>query len=180
MSSYVPTQPTQSPLVGLSWVVSRKLMKSRPSGAYFAVWRSPVRAAGSSRGSLQVRPGEIRRDVRVGPRLEQRLGFRIRKPFGASRRSRERQELPVFGQQGPLVPASLGHDVIAEAQQERLAASATRPPQNPDARDSEFAISRRGMNQESRHNKHNDPGQSGHKPPRANPVETPEGEGRRG
>jgi hypothetical protein len=31
-------------------------------------------------------------------------------------------------------------------------------------RQSEFAVSRAGLNQESQHNKHNDPGQSGHKP----------------
>ena len=34
----------------------------------------------------------------------------------------------------------------------------------PRARQSEFSISRGGMNQESDHNKHNDKGQSGHKP----------------
>ena len=34
----------------------------------------------------------------------------------------------------------------------------------PPARESEFPVSRRGMNQESDHNKHNDPGQPGHKP----------------
>lgn len=31
-------------------------------------------------------------------------------------------------------------------------------------RQSEFAVSRGGLNQESQHNKHNNPGQSGHKP----------------
>jgi hypothetical protein len=36
--------------------------------------------------------------------------------------------------------------------------------QNPDVRQSEFPVSRGGMNQESDHNKHNDPGQAGHKP----------------
>ena len=33
MSSYVPTHAAQSPLVGLSKVVSRKVTSSRPSGA---------------------------------------------------------------------------------------------------------------------------------------------------
>ena len=37
---------------------------------------------------------------------------------------------------------------------------------NPEARHSEFPVSRGGLNQESDHNKHNDPGQSGHKPPK--------------
>jgi len=36
--------------------------------------------------------------------------------------------------------------------------------ENPTARQSELPISHGGMNQESDHNKHNDPGQSGHKP----------------
>ncbi|TAI63969.1 hypothetical protein CWO89_21455 [Bradyrhizobium sp. Leo170] len=41
-------------------------------------------------------------------------------------------------------------------------AGARHPKQ--DARQSEFPVSRGGLNQESHHNKHNDPGQSGHKP----------------
>ncbi|MEK9284141.1 MULTISPECIES: hypothetical protein [unclassified Bradyrhizobium] len=36
----------------------------------------------------------------------------------------------------------------------------------PEARQSEFPVSRGGLNQESDHNKHNNPGQSGHKPPK--------------
>ena len=39
-----------------------------------------------------------------------------------------------------------------------------KPLRNPEARQSEFPVSQGGMNQESDHNKHNDPGQSGHKP----------------
>ena len=39
------------------------------------------------------------------------------------------------------------------------------------ARQSEFAVSRGGLNQESDHNKHNDPGQSGHKPQRPGPAQ---------
>ena len=35
---------------------------------------------------------------------------------------------------------------------------------HPEARQSEFPVSQRGMNEESDHNKHNDPGQTGHKP----------------
>jgi len=35
---------------------------------------------------------------------------------------------------------------------------------NKGVRKSEFAVSRAGVNQESDHNKHNDPGQAGHKP----------------
>ena len=43
---------------------------------------------------------------------------------------------------------------------------------HPEARQSEFPVSRGGMNQEDRrHNKHNRPGQSGHKPQRHGPAE---------
>ena len=38
-------------------------------------------------------------------------------------------------------------------------------------RDSEFPVSRRGLNQESDHNKHNDPGQEGHKPQQHVPAQ---------
>lgn len=41
----------------------------------------------------------------------------------------------------------------------------------PEARHSEYAVSRGGLNQESDHNKHNDPGQSGHKPPKQMPAQ---------
>ncbi|MGY3619522.1 hypothetical protein [Bradyrhizobium sp. USDA 10063] len=41
-------------------------------------------------------------------------------------------------------------------------AAVRRPKHN--ARQSEFPVSRGGLNQESHHNKHNDPGQRGHKP----------------
>jgi hypothetical protein len=41
----------------------------------------------------------------------------------------------------------------------------------PEARQSEFAVSRGGLNQESDHNKHNNPGQSGHKPPKPSPQQ---------
>jgi hypothetical protein len=42
---------------------------------------------------------------------------------------------------------------------------------HPNARQSEFPVSRHGMNQESDHNKHNDPGQSGHKPQQHTPAQ---------
>jgi hypothetical protein len=40
----------------------------------------------------------------------------------------------------------------------------THAARHPEARQSEFAVSRHGTNQESDHNKHNAAGQSGHKP----------------
>ena len=42
---------------------------------------------------------------------------------------------------------------------------------NPGARQSDFSISTGGLNQESDHNKHNDPGQQGHKPQEHSPAE---------
>jgi len=47
---------------------------------------------------------------------------------------------------------------------EQAAENKTNLQHKPAARESEFSVSWRGMNQESDHNKHNDPGQSGHKP----------------
>jgi hypothetical protein len=43
-------------------------------------------------------------------------------------------------------------------------ANAGQLPRRAGVRQSEMPVSHRGMNQESDHNKHNDPGQSGHKP----------------
>jgi len=40
----------------------------------------------------------------------------------------------------------------------------SRLQRRPAARESEFPVSQRGMNQESNHNKHNDPSQPGHRP----------------
>ena len=52
------------------------------------------------------------------------------------------------------------------------AAAPTHPPHDEDARQSEFTVSRGGMNQESRdHNKHNKGGQEGHKPQKHSPAE---------
>jgi len=42
---------------------------------------------------------------------------------------------------------------------------------NRQARQSEFPVSRGGLNQESDHNKHNHAGQSGHKPPKPTPAQ---------
>ncbi len=49
---------------------------------------------------------------------------------------------------------------------------ATKTPNRPEMRASEFNVSRAGMGQESRqHNKHNNSGQSGHKPQKHSPAE---------
>ena len=66
-------------------------------------------------------------------------------------------------------------DDIADRQELENAGNpsgSTRKPRADSARRSEMPVSRRGMNQESRdHNKHNDPGQSGHKPQKHGPAE---------
>ena len=49
--------------------------------------------------------------------------------------------------------------------------NAGRAVHRPEARSSEFPVSRGGLNQESDHNKHNDPGQGGHKPQKHGPAE---------
>jgi len=52
------------------------------------------------------------------------------------------------------------------------AAGTVQPPNDPDARGSEFSVSRGGMHQESRdHTKHNNSGQTGHKPQKHPPDE---------
>jgi hypothetical protein len=52
------------------------------------------------------------------------------------------------------------------------APAATHGPNDTGARQSEMQVSRGGMNQESRdHNKHNNAGQSGHKPQAHSPAE---------
>jgi hypothetical protein len=51
------------------------------------------------------------------------------------------------------------------------------PKAKAGVRQSEWPVSRGGMNQESDHNKHNDPGQSGHKPQRPEPAQQKQSRG---
>jgi hypothetical protein len=46
----------------------------------------------------------------------------------------------------------------------RAQAGSAKSPKYPEARQSEFSVSRGGLNQESQHNKHNHENQRGHKP----------------
>lgn len=65
-------------------------------------------------------------------------------------------------------------DMVKTTETETVAdpAQAGQAPRDREARQSEFSVSRGGMNQESRdHNKHNDPGQAGHKPQKHGPAE---------
>jgi len=59
----------------------------------------------------------------------------------------------------PDVPGPRQQAVALEQREDN-----SRLQRRPTARESEFPVSQPGMNQESDHNKHNDPGQSGHKP----------------
>jgi hypothetical protein len=83
-----------------------------------------------------------RRTVLQGKKThEQQLRMLERKPDVPDSRQIE-QELPQMAERGP----------------------ARRPREG--ARQSEFAVSRGGVNQESQHNKHNHQSQTGHKPPK--------------
>ena len=63
-------------------------------------------------------------------------------------------------------------DDLPKPTESPVGGSATHAPRDDDARQSEMQVSRGGMNQESRdHNKHNNPGQSGHKPQEHSPAE---------
>ena len=66
-------------------------------------------------------------------------------------------------------------DNVPKARQVEAAAdkmpTASKAIRRRDARASEFAVSYRGMSQESAHNKHNDPGQIGHRPQKRSRTE---------
>ena len=62
-------------------------------------------------------------------------------------------------------------DVPDARQLEEEISDVARLPRHSEARQSEFPVSRGGLNQESDHNKHNDAGQSGHKPPKSTPAQ---------
>jgi hypothetical protein len=66
----------------------------------------------------------------------------------------------------PSVPDARQMDEILGSSDRSLPAL-----KNPKARQSEFPVSQQGMNQESDHNKHNDPGQLGHEPQKHSEAE---------
>ncbi|WP_246175668.1 hypothetical protein [Bradyrhizobium paxllaeri] len=69
------------------------------------------------------------------------------------------QQLRMLERKPDVPDARQVEDDIARTQRDGGANIAKR-----EGRQSEFAVSRGGLNQESQHNKHNHPGQSGHKP----------------
>ena len=70
------------------------------------------------------------------------------------------QQRRMFEKKGDLPDSRQMEAALARAEVDRT----TSRPVNPQARQSEFAVSQHGVNQESHHNKHNDGGQAGHKP----------------
>ena len=84
----------------------------------------------------------------------------------AGNKTRE-QQLRTFENKDDMPDPRRMDDNLARAEAERV----TPRPENPEARQSEFAVSRGGVNQESHHHKTNDPGQSGHKPQKHSPAE---------
>jgi hypothetical protein len=69
------------------------------------------------------------------------------------------QQLRILERKPDVPDARQIGEEIARTQREGSAKAAKRG-----GRQSEFPVSRAGLNQESQHNKHNHPGQSGHKP----------------
>jgi hypothetical protein len=69
------------------------------------------------------------------------------------------QQLRILERKPDVPDARQIEEEIARAQHDGGAKTAKRG-----GRQSEFPVSRAGLNQESRHNKHHDPGQSGHRP----------------
>ncbi|MBR0956766.1 hypothetical protein [Bradyrhizobium japonicum] len=75
-------------------------------------------------------------------------------------RKTHEQQLRIL-ERKPDVPDGRELDQVSGHPQDRTVHRA-----KAEARQSEFPVSRGGLNQESDHNKHNNPGQSGHKPPK--------------
>jgi len=69
------------------------------------------------------------------------------------------QQLRILERKPDVPDGRQTEEEIARTQREGSTKTAKRG-----GRQSEFAVSRGGLNQESQHNKHNHPGQSGHKP----------------
>jgi hypothetical protein len=69
------------------------------------------------------------------------------------------QQLRILERKPDVPDARQVEEDVARLQLDGTARTAKRG-----GRQSEFAVSRGGLNQESQHNKHNNPGQSGHKP----------------
>ena len=68
------------------------------------------------------------------------------------------QQLRIF-ENKPDVPDRRQAEMALERSEDN-----SRLQRRPTVRESEFPVGRSGMNQQSDHNKHNDPGQPGHKP----------------
>jgi hypothetical protein len=98
---------------------------------------------------------EVRNRRRAPPRKDRASGSRTASPQG---RKTNEQQLRML-ERKPDLP-----DARQLEQDNAHAVESAKLPRHEDARQSEFAVSRGGLNQESQHNKHNHPGQTGHKP----------------
>ncbi|MEH2589461.1 hypothetical protein [Bradyrhizobium sp. AZCC 1721] len=96
------------------------------------------------------------RDRRRGPPQNDRDSGPRRMPLQGKKT--HEQQMRIL-ERKPDVPDARQMEEIAQTQHPGGAKIAKR-----EARQSEFPVSRGGLNQESQHNKHNRPGQSGHKP----------------
>ncbi|WP_245310732.1 hypothetical protein [Bradyrhizobium valentinum] len=97
------------------------------------------------------------RDRRRGPPLADRDSG-PRRPQLQGKKTHE-QQLRILERKPDVPDARQVEEDIARTQRDGGAKTVKRG-----GRQSEFAVSRGGLNQESQHNKHNNPGQSGHKP----------------
>ena len=73
------------------------------------------------------------------------------------------------GREKPLMRDHKPHMEQRTEEARSRASGMARGDHVPDRRESEMPVSRGGMNQESRHNKHNEPGQQGHGPQKMKP-----------
>jgi hypothetical protein len=98
------------------------------------------------------------RDRRRGPPLKDRdIGPRKTQLQG---KKTHEQQLRILERRPDVPDARQIQAEIARAQRD----GGAKTPTHSEARQSEFAVSRAGLNQESQHNKHNHQAQSGHKP----------------
>jgi hypothetical protein len=96
----------------------------------------------------------------VNDRRERPRSERESRPRAALQgRKTHEQQLRILERKPDVPDARQSDDDLARAQ-----AGSARSPRHQEARQSEFPVSRGGLNQESQHNKHNHQEQAGHKP----------------
>ena len=99
-------------------------------------------------------------------RGDERQGRPAHRDQTSKPRKAERQGRKTHEQQLRMLERKPDVPNARQLDEEMSGADVARLPRHSEARQSEFPVSRGGLNQESHHNKHNNPGQSGHKPPK--------------